>query len=140
MDIIEKVIDMCEDAEVLKPQAPQYILAEVKPCGRIHAVFGEDREIHIAFTDNLRELISGKYYLGAVMLDRHDCGTAVRHFYISANAMVLTSRENEQLITTVGSNSPIDLIWNVGNHDKVPEIDRPKIDIRYNARGDGLTF
>ena len=166
MDIIEKVIDMCEDAEVLQPEDDtKTVLTQIKPAGRIHAVFGEDREMFIAFTDNLRDLFAGNFYLGGVMIDRYDNGYAVRHFFIEANNIKLNGSGEGDLITPFDDDGgPTDLIWNIGDHDRLPRaaveynyreiMDMPleefeqnwirtsqlKVEIKYNARGDGFTF
>ncbi len=163
MDIIEKVIDMCEDAEVIEPQIPTFVFTEVKPGGRIHAKFSEDREIFIVFTDNERELFANQTYLGGIMIDRHCLGYAVRHFFIKAKAIVLSNDEQNNLITTIGGKWS-DLIWNMGNHNRLSKMyleysynhmletsaeafeecwekaSKLNVEIKLNDRGDGLKF
>ncbi|MBR0134057.1 hypothetical protein IJM16_02220 [Candidatus Saccharibacteria bacterium] len=121
MDIIEKVIYLCEDAEVLKSDNSKTVLVQVKPRGRVHAVFGEDREMFIAFTDNQRNLFGNNSYLGAVMIDRIGNGYAVRHFYVKANVVELNGGNDGERIRTIEDGmGRTDLIWNIGNHDMIP--------------------
>ena len=165
MDIIEKVIFLCEDAEVLKSDDSKTVLVQVKPRGRVHAIFGEDREMFIDFTDNQRDLFGGNSYLGAVMIDRDGNGYAVRHFYIKADAIELNGGNEGELIKPIEDDAEsTDLIWNIGNHDKIPRVvfeynyrgmkayspevfeknwartSQLKFSIRTNDRGDGFTF
>lgn len=163
MDIIEKVIDMCEDAKVLEPQVPNFALAEVYKGNRIHVKFSEDREMFIVFTDNDRVLFANQTYLGGIMIDRHCLGYAVRPFFIHARAIVLSDDEHSNVITTIGDKWS-DLMWNIGNHDRLSkmyveyaykhipetsedafekcweEASKLRVEIKLNDRGDGFKF